>query len=54
MNILIFIAVVIVVLALVWCLITLLPFIQPPFKLILQIIAVLAAIIVICRKAGWI
>jgi hypothetical protein len=52
MELLIFIAVVVVVLALVVYAISLLPMIPAPFKNILMVLAVLAGIIVICNKAG--
>lgn len=49
----IFMVIVIVILALAWMAIDMLPMIQPVFKNLLKLFAIVIAIVSICNKAGW-
>ncbi len=53
MSLLIFIVVVLVVLSLAIYAITLLPMIAPPFKQLISVVAIVAALLVICHRAGF-
>ena len=52
MSLIIFMVVVVIVLALVCYAISLLPMIEPPFKQIIMVLAILAGVIVILNRAG--
>lgn len=53
MPLIVFVVIVIVLLALAWLLIDQIPKIDGFFKNILRILAILAAIVVICQRAGF-
>jgi len=53
MGILIFIVVVLVVLGLACWLISMLPGIPPQAKMLISVVAVAAAIVIICQRAGF-
>ena len=54
MSILIFIIAVLVTLSLAFYVISLLPLIPQPFKLLIQIMAILCGVLAICNRMGWI